>query len=83
MEQQLGERVARLEEQNKASFPIHEKFQGDIEELKEGQTEIKTTLRLLVTNGHQRTGKSRDVTVAGGAAALIAAAAGVLRYFGV
>lgn len=50
-QQEIGERIARLEEQNKTATPLHEQFRVDIADLKTGQAEIKTILDLLVTNG--------------------------------
>ena len=55
MAKTLKERIATLEEQNDAAKPLHAEFRDDIKALKAGQVEIQTTLKLLVTNGHQKT----------------------------
>lgn len=80
----LGERVARLEAENEAAKPLHERFHDDIAELKQGQAEICTTLKILVTNGHAKVhSKMRDFTAVGGGAAIVAGIAAMLREFGV
>ena len=79
-----GERIARLETENEAAKPLHEQFRQDIAELKAGQAEIQTTLRLLLGNGHGRfNGRVRDATLAGIGAAVIAVLAAILRELGV
>ena len=79
-----GERIARLETENEAAKPLHEQFRQDIAELKTGQAEIQTTLRLLLANGHSRlNGRVRDVTLASVGAIAIAVLAAILRELGV
>ena len=78
----LERRIATLEAENLAAKPLHDKLITSIDELREGQVRIATRIEMLITNGHSRT-KVRDATIAGGGAAVIAAIAGVLRYFGV
>jgi hypothetical protein len=78
--QNLGERVARLEEHQASSKPMHDEFRLDIMELKEGQAEIKTTLKLLVVNG--RGGKLRAIFPYGGGVSFLAGLAAVLKFLG-
>ena len=54
MARSVEERLAVIEEQNRVATPLHNQFGKDIAELKAGQVEIQTTLKLLVTNGHTK-----------------------------
>ena len=65
----LGERIAVLEEQNRTATPLHDRFLEDIADLKQGQTEIKTTLALLVTNGGR--GRRAQAAVYGGGLSIV------------
>ena len=79
--------MAKLEAENEAAKPLHERFErfgSDIAALKVGQVEIQTTLRLLVTDGHNSR-RSDFIKVGGGfgtGTLLIAALVTILKGAG-
>ena len=64
-----GERIARLEEQNRAAEPVHVRFGKDISLLKTSVTRIETKMDILLTNGRPR--KRTQAAVASGGVGLI------------
>jgi len=77
----LERRIATLESENASAKPLHEEFRADIADLKEGQTEIKTTLKLLVTNG-RKNGHKGNFLAAGSGVGAMGLLGALLRWLG-
>jgi hypothetical protein len=81
-QQNLGERVAKLEADNESSKPLHVEFSQDISVLKTDVAEIKFHVKNWAKNGNGGRSKIRELFPYGSSVGFLGALAAVLKFLG-